>query len=56
MESGKTGLYQKHFKMSDKNCFFFPSSLFKNSSIAKAMKRFLNANKKKIFQFLYQSF
>ena len=42
--------------MSDKNCFFFPSSLLKNNYIAKAMKRFFAANKKKIIQFFYQSF
>ncbi len=40
-------VYQKHIKMSDKNCFFFPSSLIKNNYIATAMKGFLIANKKK---------
>ena len=30
----------KHIKMSDKNCFFFPSSLFKNNYIATAIKEF----------------
>jgi hypothetical protein len=42
--------------MRDKNCFFFPSSLFKIIYIATAMKGFLTANKKKIIQFFYQSF
>jgi hypothetical protein len=42
--------------MSDKNCFFFPSSLSKNNYVAKAMKEFLSSNKKKIIQFFYQSF
>ena len=42
--------------MSDKNCFFFPSSSLKNGFVTKAMKRFFASNKKKIFQFFYQSF
>jgi hypothetical protein len=49
-------LYQKYIKMSDINCFFFSSSSLKNSSITMAMKRFFASNKKKIFQFIYQSF
>ena len=49
-------LYQKHIKMSDINCFFFSSSSLKNSYVTKAMKRFFALNKKKIIQFIYQSF
>ena len=37
--------------MSDKNCFFSPSSLSKNSFVTMAMKGFLYANKEKIIQF-----
>lgn len=33
--------------MSEKNCFFFPYSLFKNLSVTNAMKEFLIVNKKK---------
>jgi len=47
-------LYQKQIKMSDKNGFFFLSSLLKNNFVAIAMKEFLNSNKKKIIQFFYQ--
>ena len=44
--------------MSDKICFFFPSSLFKNNYATKAMKGFLNANKNPSAdrQIFYQSF
>jgi hypothetical protein len=42
--------------MSDINCFFFPSSSLKNSFVTGAMKRFFALNKKKIIQFIYQSF
>ena len=42
--------------MSDKNRFFFPSSLVENNFVTMAMKGFLIVNKKKIIQFFYQSF
>ncbi len=44
--------------MNDKNCFFSPSSLFKNNYIAKAMKGFLIVNKNPSAdgQFFHQSY
>jgi hypothetical protein len=36
--TNKFELIPKHIKMSDKNCFFFPSSSSKNNYVAKAMK------------------
>ena len=42
--------------MSDINCFFFPFPSLKNNFVTTAMKRFFPSDKKKIFQFIYQSF
>ena len=42
--------------MSDKKCFFFPSSLSKNNFVTTAMKRFLDANKKKTIHFFINHF
>ena len=42
--------------MSDVNCFFFPFPSLKNNFVTTAMKRFFASDKKKIFQFIYQSF
>jgi len=42
--------------MSNANFFFFSSSTLENISVAMAMQRFSALNKKKIIQFIYQSF
>jgi len=50
------GLYQICPQLSNINVFFFSSSTLENISVASAMQRFSASNKKKIIQFIYQSF